>query len=218
MSYIFNALENYLILFLPYLLLETGFCIFYRQKGIRLTWGFLIGWQLLACLMTAVFSITGAGGIDDIGRHADSLIRLEEINLIPLRWGLNSPFGLIMNIILFVPLGIALPVLWKSSQSLKRTVMAGFLFSLLIETSQLFNWRATDIDDLLMNTLGTAAGYGIFTLCFRKLTIFQMHMQKEEGFSLKYTGLCTILLIFLFYFFLGSPLLCYVWNTIYGIL
>ena len=44
----------------------------------------------------------------------------------------------------------------------EKTVSIGFLFSLFIEAAQLFSFRATDIDDLLMNTMGTWLGYLLF--------------------------------------------------------
>lgn len=216
MLYIISALENYLILLLPYLLLEVLLCIYYKKQSAAITPGFIIGWQMLVCLMVAIFSVTGAGGIQDIGQHGDTLIRMDEINLIPFHWSLGAPFGLIMNVILFIPVGIALPLLWQSSQSFLSTVFTGFVFSLLIELSQLFNWRATDIDDLLMNTLGAALGYGIFALLFRKLQFFKLRDQKAEGAFLRNGGLFNVLLIFAAYFFVYAPLLRFIWEQIYA--
>lgn len=40
--------------------------------------------------------------------------------------------------------------------------------SFLIEILQLFTFRATDIDDLIMNTLGAAVGYVIAKIFFGK--------------------------------------------------
>ena len=45
--------------------------------------------------------------------------------------------------------------------------MIGFGFSLSIELCQLFNRRNTDIDDLMMNTLGAVIGYFIWKLTKR---------------------------------------------------
>ena len=41
---------------------------------------------------------------------------------------------------------------------------AGACLSLVIEVCQLFNLRATDIDDLMMNTLGAVFGYLLWCL------------------------------------------------------
>lgn len=40
--------------------------------------------------------------------------------------------------------------------------------SLSIEILQLFTFRATDVDDLMMNTIGALVGYGIAKLILRK--------------------------------------------------
>ena len=68
----------------------------------------------------------------------------------------------ILNAMLFVPIGVTLPMLWKRFRNPVKVIAAGALFSLLIELSQCFNFRATDIDDLMMNTLGTAVGCLLF--------------------------------------------------------
>ncbi|MBC1798308.1 VanZ family protein [Listeria booriae] len=73
------------------------------------------------------------------------------------------------NIILFVPLGFSLPIILSSS-SMKKIVFIGFIVSLSIETIQWllglyfgYNYRATDIDDLIFNTIGSCIGYLLFT-------------------------------------------------------
>lgn len=71
--------------------------------------------------------------------------------------------GYFLNVLLFVPLGFFLPFIWPNLDKLKYTVLSGFSFSLLIEISQLFNNRRTDIDDLILNTLGTGIGYLLFS-------------------------------------------------------
>ena len=68
----------------------------------------------------------------------------------------------ILNIILFVPLGIMLPFMWKKYNTLKATAVFGVMMSLSIELLQLFTFRATDINDLIANTLGTLFGSFLF--------------------------------------------------------
>ncbi|RHQ97741.1 VanZ family protein [Peptoclostridium sp. AF21-18] len=69
----------------------------------------------------------------------------------------------------FIPFGFMLPIMWNEFESFKKTVEAGFLFSLFIEITQMFNFRATDVDDLMMNTLGTVIGFGIYYILFVKI-------------------------------------------------
>ena len=107
--------------------------------------------------MIAVFS---AVGIPDIR----SLVFDPSLNIIPIIDITNSPISYIrnelLNILLFVPLGIFLPVIWSQDLfTLKRTVVFGLGLSFLIEVSQLFTFRLTDIDDIITNVLGTALGY-----------------------------------------------------------
>ncbi len=66
------------------------------------------------------------------------------------------------NIAIFFPLGIFLPVIFKKLNFLK-VILTGFLISLFIETVQyLLSAGYTDIDDVIMNTLGAAIGAFVY--------------------------------------------------------
>lgn len=104
-------------------------------------------------------NVAGIGTIWDIGQHS-GFIRINEINLIPFRS--DGIMTYILNIIMFVPLGFLLPFIWEEFRNLVKVLYTGFLFSVAIEISQLFNNRATDIDDLIMNTLGAILGYFVY--------------------------------------------------------
>lgn len=69
------------------------------------------------------------------------------------------------NALWFLPLGFLLPTLWSRPFNLWQTILTGFSLSVLLETMQyLLATGATDIDDVLLNTMGTALGYAIFAL------------------------------------------------------
>ena len=70
----------------------------------------------------------------------------------------------ILNIILFIPLGIMLPFLWKKYNTLRETLFFGFSMSLAIELLQILTYRATDINDLIANTIGAVLGYFVFRI------------------------------------------------------
>ena len=72
------------------------------------------------------------------------------------------------NVLMFLPLGFLLPFVWKRPR-LWRVVLAGAGLSAVIEAGQVVVARSTDIDDLIANTLGTLAGYGLFALVRRAL-------------------------------------------------
>ena len=75
------------------------------------------------------------------------------------------------NIGWFVPFGFLLPYLSKTKSAL-RVVTAGALFSFGIEAAQfVFAKGVTELDDLLLNTLGVAIGYCLYRVCARILSI-----------------------------------------------
>lgn len=84
---------------------------------------------------------------------------------INLRIGLHNIIG---NILMFVPLGMFIPFLFKKRDKFWYVFSCGFLGSLFIEVNQLFlGDRATDIDDVIFNTLGTVIGYILFKFIFK---------------------------------------------------
>ena len=68
------------------------------------------------------------------------------------------------NIGWFVPFGFLLPILWKGKRFLFVLGM-GLLFSFCIEVLQFaFRKGVAELDDLILNTLGTAVGYLFFVV------------------------------------------------------
>ncbi|MDD3278185.1 MAG: VanZ family protein [Lachnospiraceae bacterium] len=216
MGYVIESLEDYVFLLPIWILMEVFLCLYYKRKGLKPGVGFLIGFQLLACLVTAMLNITGVTGIESIIKYGIRSNGADEWNLIPLV-GLTAEdlFGTIMNIILFVPLGVLLPMLWKRGTSWWQTVLAGFSFSLLIELLQLFNWRATDVNDLIMNTLGAALGYGIYYLLFKKIKLLQLDNQGTNVVVI-YNAIICLFIFTLLYFLVGDSIISFIWRHISG--
>ena len=70
--------------------------------------------------------------------------------------------NVLLNVAMFGPLGVLLPLLGKHFRKWYVTLPAGFLASLAIELLQLAMGRGIcDVDDLFCNTLGAAIGYFI---------------------------------------------------------
>lgn len=93
------------------------------------------------------------------------------INLVPFVRLMDYPvfsealLNLIGNTAMFLPLGIVWPLTFKKLDSHTKVIAAGAGFSLLIELLQLpFYDRVSDIDDLILNTLGFLLGYGVYLL------------------------------------------------------
>ncbi|SMF85536.1 Glycopeptide antibiotics resistance protein [Paenibacillus uliginis N3/975] len=116
--------------------------------------------------LSLVYKMTQIATIWDIRRY-ETLIRASEINLIP--FASEGITTYVLNILLFMPLGFLLPTIWPQFRTIKNTACTGFFFSLAIELSQLLNHRITDIDDLLMNTLGAIIGYLLYRALFKMI-------------------------------------------------
>ncbi|WP_210340933.1 VanZ family protein [Alkalicoccobacillus gibsonii] len=68
----------------------------------------------------------------------------------------------ILNIVMFLPLGILLPLLQDRFKHAAWTLAAAILFTLAIETFQYFTgFGVFEVDDLFNNTLGAIIGYGM---------------------------------------------------------
>ena len=69
------------------------------------------------------------------------------------------------NVTLFIPTGVLLPILYRRLGRPWKVILAGAGISLAIELAQLLLPNSvTDIDDLILNTLGVCLGCGIFRL------------------------------------------------------
>lgn len=105
------------------------------------------------------------------GRALTRIRTGERVNLIPFRaitlyfehldvgvLGIN----VIGNIIMFVPWGFGLVLLWKKNRRLPVIIAFSLGLTLLIETCQLFIERSVDVDDLILNFTGSCLGAGSF--------------------------------------------------------
>ena len=73
--------------------------------------------------------------------------------------------------------GILLPVVFRRLDRFPKVLLAGAGLSLCIELLQLpFSVRASDVDDLILNTLGVIVGYGIYALFRRR----KRHGKKDR--------------------------------------
>ena len=69
------------------------------------------------------------------------------------------------NVIAFLPFGFFLPLILGRRMNVFAACLAGALFSLFIELTQLwFRLGSFDVDDILLNLLGASAGFWLFRL------------------------------------------------------
>ena len=134
-----------------------------RKKGCRFPWRRAIALLLLISWLGLTLFVTlfrGEPGARQWNFHLFLAWR-EAWNQFALRAWLN----VLLNIALFVPLGILLPLLARVFRKWYAVLLAGFGFSLAIELVQLATARGMfDVDDLFTNTLGTMVGWSIVML------------------------------------------------------
>lgn len=120
-----------------------------------------ICFTLLLCYV--VIGILTATGINSINGFSPRIV------IIPFLDMIRGPIDTILNIILFIPFGTLLPILYRKCIDWRKTILVGFLFSLSIEILQMYGTGITDINDLITNTLGTYFGYHIYKLTSIKI-------------------------------------------------
>lgn len=113
--------------------------------------------------------------------------RDRSINLIPFYYdvevGAFHAKEVIMNVLVFIPLGIYLRML---DTPVKLSILIAFLSSLTFEIVQfIFAIGSSDMTDLITNTVGAAIGLGVYTLArliFRKKGIADLVINVTASF------------------------------------
>ena len=138
----------------------------------------LLWWTLFICYMVVVLGVTlmersGYWGWGKIMPLFYSY-KLAWFNGNAVEWR-----NIILNICMFVPLGFLLPLGLKCFQSFYLTALAGCLFTVVIEASQLyFHLGMFELDDLMNNTVGTMIGFGIYVLYGKLILRKDFHIHK----------------------------------------
>lgn len=131
---------------------------------------------LILCLIVLAYFLL----LSPLFRSYDLPDDYDTLNLVPFReigrfitkrseigvWGAFS--NLAGNILAFIPLGFLLPAAVMFMRKAYRTILAGLLISMAGEILQyVFAVGVCDIDDLILNTAGTAIGYAVFAAVMR---------------------------------------------------
>ena len=169
----------------------------YRFKNSKRT----ILYFVFSLYFCAVYAVVGLPNI--------TYIRFDpHFNFTPFAYMFSDLRSTILNVILFLPLGFFLPILWKKYRSIGASVLFGFCMSLLIEVLQLFTYRATDINDLMTNTLGTILGYLLGILTLKLIPSLTPSDQSKEEFYVCGAAFCVM--------FLAQPFLSAImWKLLY---
>ena len=142
------------------------FLVMLNKRGKRDGWKNISAIALSVVLIvyiTGVYHFTGAGTLYEGMRYGfDGTL---EYNVIPFSKNIDI-VGYALNILLFIPLGILLPIMNERNKRFKALIIWAIGFAVMIELSQILNHRATDIDDILLNTLGAVLGYGMYKIIY----------------------------------------------------
>lgn len=141
---------------------------------------------LYLCFAVYIAAMYAAVGLPDITYYRYS----PRFNWKPFLYMFSAWETTLLNVLLFLPLGLLLPILWKTFKSPVRTILLGFTLSLAVELLQIFTYRATDVNDLITNTFGTILGYlmGIITLkAFPHITPQESHQDMYLVFGSSFT-------------------------------
>lgn len=82
------------------------------------------------------------------------------------------------NIIMFLPWGIALPILWERYRNYPKMALMSLAFSMVIETGQLFVGRNVDIDDVIINAPSSFIAAVITIIIIRRLDRGKGNIEK----------------------------------------
>lgn len=174
---------------LAWILLWIIFNISKKKKGVKISFYTEITFFLFYSYVVAVLSLTiiplPFDRLKMPNENGISIIPLEHImkdlsNI--YKWGpsptkfnfvqhsIQNIFG---NIILFIPLGIFLPLLSAKYRAFGRVIIFGALCSISIELTQFILrqfdiYRTVDIDDVILNTLGAILGFVIVSTLYPK--------------------------------------------------
>lgn len=139
-----------------------------RGRGMRILGKILFVFYIAFIVYFLLFSdLYGRTGVMEEYRY--NLVLLQEIKRF---WQYREQLGwyamftnLFGNVLIFLPFGFFLPMASKY-RSFIAAVFYSFTLSFCVETFQLLTRVGSfDVDDLLLNTIGGAAGYIIFIIC-----------------------------------------------------
>ena len=155
-------------------------------------------YYLFSCYLAVVYILVGLPNV--------TYIRPElNLNLIPIAGMMDDWKNSILNILLFIPLGMILPILWNRFKATGKTVLFGFGMSLGIELLQSLTFRTTDINDLITNTFGAFIGF----LCERTLQkkfSGLNQIAQEETSEIGVVLIVVLLVMFFVYPFVSTAL------------
>ena len=126
-----------------------------RKTAMLLFWLFTGGMAAITLFREPGWLLAGLCGswtpLFDLGNLGS------RISLIPFS-DIDNIYNIVGNVVMFVPFGFFAALLWQGF-TWRRALAAGLCITGFIECWQLLVGRTTDIDDVILNTLGVFCGY-----------------------------------------------------------
>lgn len=180
-TYVINML-GYMIVAMPIYVIARIIFIKIRKQPVNKSHELLLAVFILYLVGLASQTIIPRWSIGVDGSTGECFFdvymfdRLSSVNMIPFRtimnyfqaneyvsgWSSVSLVNLLGNLFVFSPIGYFVPLLWRRMDSFKAIGLIGLAVTCFIESTQYFIGRSTDIDDIILNTIGVVIGYGVY--------------------------------------------------------
>ena len=154
---------------------------------------------LFSCYLSVVYVLVGMPNITYIRPEVN-------LNLVPVIGMIHDWKNSILNVLLFIPMGAMLPILWDKYRHLKNTLLFGCAVSATIEFSQMLTFRATDVNDLITNTLGSFLGFLCMQFLVGKSVKLKRMANNENTTELVFLLAVVLITMFFVYPFISSVL------------
>ena len=126
-------------------------------------WKRTVFYVIFAFYLTAILALTGFPNITSLKLDLT-------VNFIPFTDMASDFVNACLNVLLFIPFGFFVPILWSKFRSVKSILPLALTVICVIEASQIFTFRTTDINDFITNTAGTVIGFFIAKLATKNFT------------------------------------------------
>lgn len=129
---------------------------------------------IFSCYLTAMLALVGFPNVLTLQFDVT-------VNAVPFFGMLSDLKNTCLNVLLFFPFGMFLPMLWERFKNIKSMMCASFCMTVFVEMSQIFTFRATDINDVITNMAGALLGYFAAKAVTKNFTRHMLHAKEKEG-------------------------------------
>ena len=121
--------------------------------------------QHMGLSLVFLLYLSGVLAVTGIGRPFGFFPRLA---LVPFVDMIKGPVDTTLNVLLFLPLGVFLPILYAEFDGIRQIALCAFALSLAIELTQMFGLGITDVNDLMTNTAGACLGLFLYRAVWKR--------------------------------------------------